>query len=798
MNSPLSHISILDLAGETASFCSGLLSRLGAEVIKIEKPGGDPSRNTGPFYENIRNPEYSLPFWFNNAGKKGITLDLETENDRKVFRGLASKYDIIIETFPPGYLERKQLSYRNLSKTNPQLIMASVTPFGQTGPYRHFESCDLIASSAGGQAYLNGEKSSPPLIPFGQQPYFLGSLYAAAGILLAMQHRDRTGQGQYIDISLQEAVASSLGNTITRYFAENIVTGRTGKIRRDNMAGIFPCRDGNIYLSFDREWEMLLDLMAFEKFRTGLAAEKWNSPGYRVRHISNIIETITRWTEHHQTVELFELGQSMRFPWAPVKNIPELINNPQLQERDFFASVEHEILRKQFLFPGPPFKSGNAIKHDVKRAPLIGEHNSEILCEKQLLNGNKPVEQVKNNIADRMIAEKLPLEGIRILDFTWILAGPYATTMLADFGAEVIKIQHGRTANGTEQNDTYPFASLNRNKLGITLNMSLAETKEIFLRLVSKSDIVIQNFTPRVMENWGLGYEELKKANPSVIMINLSGMGITGPWRDFAALADTIEALSGFTCLSSADIDNPLVTGYPYSDTVSSLFTVIAILTAIQQRQHTGQGQSIDISEFEAICSLMGPSILEYTVNNHIPGPQGSYSTYSEAAPYGIYKCTGKDRWCAIAIYTEEQWQNLCTITGHPELANQKSYSTPHKRKRNKKHLDEIINNWTSDKTAKSVMRMLQKNKIPCSSVNNTRDLANNPQLKHRKFFKVYKHPALGEISYPSIPIKMSSTPPRYKKPSPLLGEDNINVFKSILGMDEDTISDYVDRGIIG
>jgi crotonobetainyl-CoA:carnitine CoA-transferase CaiB-like acyl-CoA transferase len=380
----------------------------------------------------------------------------------------------------------------------------------------------------------------------------------------------------------------------------------------------------------------------------------------------------------------------------------------------------------------------------------------------------------------------MPLEGIRVLDFTWILAGPFATAMMADYGAEVIKVQSHKISNGTEQNDTYYFASLNRNKHSITLDMSRPEARDMALRLAAKCDIVIQNFTPRVMENWGLGREAFKKANPSVITVNLSAMGNTGPWRDFAALADTIEALAGM--LESPE---PQMTGYPFSDIVSGLFTFNAVLAALENRSRTGQGCNIDISEFEALCSLMGPSIMASTVNRDL------LSHDEDPSPSGCYKCRGKDRWCAISVRTEEQWQNLCLALENPGWASEPRFSTIQKRNANRKALDRNIEKWTSRLASKTVMRRLEAKGVPCSTVNNARDLASEPQLKSRDFFKEYSHPGLGKIVYVPPPLKMSAASPRIIKSAPLLGEDNDYVFGKILGMDSAQIREYVERKVI-
>ena len=214
----LTALRILDLADEKASFCTKLLADMGAEVIKIERPDGDKSRLTGPFWGNTPHPEKSLSFWYHNTSKLGITLNLENEEGQQLFRRLAQRTDVVVESFPPGYLDKLGLGYGSLSELNPGLIMASVTGFGQSGPYREYHSCDIVASAMGGQMYVCGAPDTPPLKPYGQQAYYLASLFAAIGILLAFRQRKLSGRGEHIDISLQEAVASALEHVMVRYY----------------------------------------------------------------------------------------------------------------------------------------------------------------------------------------------------------------------------------------------------------------------------------------------------------------------------------------------------------------------------------------------------------------------------------------------------------------------------------------------------------------------------------------------------------------------------------------------------
>lgn len=393
---------------------------------------------------------------------------------------------------------------------------------------------------------------------------------------------------------------------------------------------------------------------------------------------------------------------------------------------------------------------------------------------------------------------KNALQEIRVLDFTWLLAGPYATRILADFGAEVIKVQSGRIATGAESNSTGYFNTWNRNKLGITLDMTHPEGRELARKLVRISDVVIENFTPRVMASWGLGYEALKEVKSDIILVSMSGMGQTGPWRDFAALGPTIQALSGVTHLTSFSRDCPVGIGYSYADHVAGLFAALAVLATLEYRTRTGQGKYIDISEYESMCTFLGPAFLDYLINGNLATPQGNDADYVSAAPYGCYKCLGDDRWCVIAVFSEEEWHALCQVMGNPDWTKQERFSTLLKRKENAEELNELLGYWTSQHDAEEVMKLLQEARVPAGVVCSAADLANDPQLKARGFFVQSQHSLLGNTTMDGTPIRLSRTPAQFWRTAPLLGQDNCYVYRDLLGLDEEQFSRYIEKGVIG
>jgi crotonobetainyl-CoA:carnitine CoA-transferase CaiB-like acyl-CoA transferase len=396
-----------------------------------------------------------------------------------------------------------------------------------------------------------------------------------------------------------------------------------------------------------------------------------------------------------------------------------------------------------------------------------------------------------------MLMNQAILNGLRILDFTWVLAGPYATRILAEFGAEVIKVQSQKTSRGAESNLTGYFSAWNRNKRSITLDMSYPEAREIVLRLAGISDVVIENFSPRVMSNWGLSYERLKKVKPNLVMVSLSAMGHTGPWKDFIGFGPTIQAFSGFTYLTSFDKNFPLGVGYAYADTIVGLYAALAVLSALECRDKTGQGQYIDLSEYEAMCTLIGPAFMDVSMNKTEVLPQGNFPDYILAAPHGCYKCSGTDRWCVIAVFDEGEWEAFCRVMGEPSWTKEEKFSTLLKRKENLKELDELIEQWTARHTPEEIVQLLQEAGVSAGVVQNAEDLAKDPHLMAREFFIPLEHPVLGRTISDSTPIRFKDNPKVNWKAAPLLGEDNRYVYVDLLGLTEDELSFYIEKGII-
>jgi crotonobetainyl-CoA:carnitine CoA-transferase CaiB-like acyl-CoA transferase len=374
----LAKIRVLDLADEKASFCSKVLADLGAQVTKVEKPGGDSSRKLGPFRNNSGHPKESLSFSYNNTNKLGITLDLENSIGRDLLARLVRNTDVLVESFPPGYMDELGMSFGFLSEVNPRIIVVSVTGFGQSGPRRDYKSCDLVASALGGQMYVSGSPSLPPIKTHGQQSYLTASLYAALGVLLALRKRAKTGKGDHIDISLQDAVASTLEHVMIRYYHDQVVATRSGSRHWNNFFCILPCKDGFIHLTPFVEWETLLGLLESKGKAEDLKDEKWKDEAYRTEHFDHLIEVLGQWTKGYKVDELFHLGQLMRFPWAPIQRPNEILRCPQLKARDFFVDLEQSETGSVLKYPGVPYRFSSKHSMPRKRAPRVGEDNLQV------------------------------------------------------------------------------------------------------------------------------------------------------------------------------------------------------------------------------------------------------------------------------------------------------------------------------------------------------------------------------------------------------------------------------------
>ncbi|MFC1982496.1 CaiB/BaiF CoA transferase family protein [Chloroflexota bacterium] len=406
-----------------------------------------------------------------------------------------------------------------------------------------------------------------------------------------------------------------------------------------------------------------------------------------------------------------------------------------------------------------------------------------------------------------------PMIGIRVLDLTWVVMGPQATRLLADAGAEVIKVEYGGVLDSLRQNNPVPGEKsspnrspfhnhFNRNKLGITLNIWHPEGMKLLKRLISVSDVIIENFGSRVMERWGLSYAALTEIKPDIIYVSMSGFGHSGRHRDYVTWGQTAQALSGVTYMSGLPGKPPAGWGYSYLDYTPGCYGAIAILVALHHRHCTGEGQLIDVSQVECGITLCGPTILDYAVNGRsyrrAGNPPGNRLVHPATAPHGIYRCAGDDCWCAISIFTEKEWHALCKVMGNPEWAEDAKFDRRLARIENQDELDSLIEEWTSHYTPYEVMHQLQSVGIAAGVVQSPRDrLEHDPQLAERGMFLEVDHPELGLGKVDGFTYRLSRTPLGISRASPLLGEHNEYVYGELLGMTKEEIQQLAKEGAI-
>jgi crotonobetainyl-CoA:carnitine CoA-transferase CaiB-like acyl-CoA transferase len=379
----------------------------------------------------------------------------------------------------------------------------------------------------------------------------------------------------------------------------------------------------------------------------------------------------------------------------------------------------------------------------------------------------------------------MPLTGVRVLDFTWVVAGPVATRILADHGAEVIKLERKPGPPGDRQRGLQ--GDLHRNKLSIAVNMANPGGLEIARRLAAKSDLVMDNFSARVMRGWAMDYASLSKIKPDIICISMSGLGHTGPRSGYVSYGPTLQALSGFTRLMAEENGEPAGYGYSYADMAGGYTGALAALVALWHRRRTGRGQFVDLSQFEALVSLAGPALLDIAVNGRVPSPPDYVSQEMAAAPHGVYKCRpladDDDRWIAISVRSQAEWERFVAAIGSPDWADSPKFRTLFMRMRAHAQLDSHVESWTITQSAGHAMELLQRAGVAAGLVANGADIcARDPQLKLRGFWPTVTLADGGATNVSGVPIKMSATPGSVRSPSPLIGSANDYVLGELLG----------------
>jgi len=789
----LDGVRVLEIASRAGAYAGKLLADMGAEVVLVEPPGGDPARAD------------ALSFWHYNGGKRCLELDLESEAGRARLRELAAGADVLLEAgvrrFPPLWLDDPIQS--GASRRTPDLVHVAITPFGLDGPRRDWQSCDLVAQAAGGMAFVNGHPQEAPLAGLGLQAYHSASAYAAIAALLALWQRRRDGRGRRVDVSLQACVAATVEHASSFLQQTGAIEERRDTLHWSRTFRVGRCRDGRVLHCALGDWTSLLEWLKSDGAAQDLERPEWEEFAWRKEHCEHLFDVLDAWAAGYRVAELVEGAQLRRLPYAAVRSLAELARDPQLAARGFFVAAEHPELGR-LRCPGAPYRLSATpwrLASGVRReAPLW-------------------ISETIQSGASRRTPDGLPLAGIRVLDFTWVVAGPVATRILADQGAEVIKIErrdsldYGSRRGGLTGN-------LNRGKQSVVLDMSHPEGLALARALIAQADVVIDNFSARVMPNWGLDWQSLHALNPRLIAVGMSGFGRTGPLRDQVSYGPTLQALAGFTAHMRHEGGEPAGWGFSYSDMAAGYSAALAVLMALWHRERSGEGQLVDLSQLESLAALIGAPLLEELARAPSDGGDAPCSSDSAsallasanrsfegpAAPHGIYRCAERtkpgraraDRWCAIAVFDDATWRRFAAAIGSPAWSEDARFATAEARRRQRDELDARVSEWTSVHQAEEVAERLQAAGVAAAVVADADDLRRDPQLRRRGYWVELPTPEGERVVLDGVPFRIEGNAAGPAAPGPLLGEHTDAVLARVLGLDPDRIAALRAAGAVG
>jgi len=781
----LGHLRVIELGDIPASYATRWLADLGADVIKIEPPGGDPNRWLPPFAGNIEHPERSLAFIHANTNKRSIVLDLGSESDRGTFAKLLASANLFVEATALGYLERFGFDDRRFIGTWPHLVIVSVTPFGRTGPYRHYKGSDAIANAAGGFLFGQGDDMKGQCTAPSHLAYQMAGAMAAMLSLAGIRHFRRTGAGQRIDMSLQEALTFTNSSSIARYSRENRLERRPGaKAYGGAGTNIYRCKDGR-YVHFTTNMPHMWKEFA-QNWMTGksLAGSEWENPRYRDEHFEEVAKAFAAFIGQFDADDFANQAQARHLAAAPLNTVGQFVDCEQNRAREWLQEIEHPLIGK-YKAPGAPMRLSVTPMRVRRPAPLLDQHRQEILLELDTRSVNAP-----RKPADDFQARQPMLCGLRMADLTQQYAGPLGTELLAYYGMEVVKIETGTIAS--KERAAAVHACMNRAKLGCTINLRSPQGKELFRQLVAKSDVVVDNFSSGVLERLGFSFDALQKINPSIVQAVMPGWGLSGPLQSWVAWGWQLLAYTGIMRLWGYP-DSPMETRckIAWPDRVGSVTMALGVLAALEYQARTGKGQFIEAGMLEAQASMMGPAILDYTVNGNEWDAMGYREILGAPyAPYGCYPCRGEDQWIIIACAGDDEWESMAAIIAPATWAGDPRFATQAGRKAHREELDQHLSKWTGRYTAKQAFRLLQEAGIaagiPCSG----EDLFYDIHLRARGHIVETEAQPWGKITHHGLPGIPSLSAASAARPAPWIGAHNHQVFGEILGLNDVTIQE--------
>jgi crotonobetainyl-CoA:carnitine CoA-transferase CaiB-like acyl-CoA transferase len=775
---------VIDLAEENGEMCGRYLADLGAEVIRVEPPGGSTSRLREPRYEGI-----GLAFAARNAGKRGLTLDLERPEGQARLRDLLATAELLLESHRPGRLAELGLDLAGLLEEFPHLVVLSITDFGQTGPRREWVATDWVHLAMGAVLARSGRPGEPPLMPPGALGVESAVIQAAWAGLAAYWNRLHTGRGDHIDLSIHEGVlqvvdpAFGTGGTAgagSRWY--DLPEGRPDVA---HYYPVFPSSDGHVRMAVlaPRQWRGLRAWLGEpEEFQD----RKYDLVHERFGAADRLYPLIGKLFASGRSQDLVDEGQRRGVPLAPVLDPAQVLRAEHYAERGAIGDVEIAPGLTARLPTG--FVEIDGVRSGVRApAPALGEADDA-------LPAKPPVAASANTSGKR-----LPLAGVRVLDLGVIVQGAEAGRMFADLGAEVIKVENrafpdqGRVAAGTQMNASFAWG--NHSKLSLGLNLREAEGVALFKRFVAESDVVLSNFKPGTMESLGLGYDVLREINPRLVMGSSSAVGSSGVWKTWMGYGPLVRAAAGLTSLwrtsRTATIHSDAATVYP--DHLAARVTAVAVLAGLIAARRTGRGCHVESSQAEVILTAFSDRFLEESLLPGSFGPEGNLGR--RGAPWGVYPCAGEDQWCVVTVRDDEDWQHLCATLNLPP---DPGLATQRQRFERRDAVERLVGDWTRTRSPIEVAELLQSAGVPAGPMVRPADLARDPHLAARRFWTTLPQPGLtAPLPTEARPFRSSGIPDLPPRPAPFHGEHTRRLCVDILGMSQAAIDALVAAGIL-
>jgi crotonobetainyl-CoA:carnitine CoA-transferase CaiB-like acyl-CoA transferase len=762
----LEGVRVVDLTTDIAGpYCTKVLADAGADVIKVEPPTGDPLRSWGS----------GALFEFLNTSKRSV--DGEADD-------LVAAADLLV-TGEPGDLDA-------LWRANPALVVVTITPFGCEGPWADRPSTEFTLQAACGSTGQRGLPEQPPLSAGGRIGEWVTGTYAALGAVAAYREARRCGRGDHVDVAMLDCMAVTMVTYPSVFASFSGWPEQRGTGRVIEVPSVEPSKDGyfNVTTNSAQQFQDFLLMIGRPDL---LEDPDLPSAAKRFARRDEFLAAVLEHTSQRTTAELLDEASLFRIPAGPVLNGSTMPEFEQFVARGVFGPNPSG----RFVQPRVPFQISGTSPRPFERAPSLGEHTGAVDWTTSAHDSAAP---------EAATPWQLPLSGVRVIDCTAWWAGPAATAVLSSLGADVIKVESAtrpdymRFASARPPTDAQwwewgaLFHGANVNKRGITLDLTQPAGVDAFERLAATADILVENYTPRVMEQFGLGWERMHEVNPDLIMVRMPAFGLSGPWRDRTGFAQTMECLTGMAWLTGFP-DGPPVLVRGACDPLAGMHAVIATMLALIARDQSGGGRLVETVMVEAALNAAAEQVAEYGASGTVLRRDGNRGPV--AAPQGVYPCAGDDRWLALAVVTDQQWQSLRSVVGDSGWAATMASATVEERRRNHDDLDAELARWTIDKDPEEVAARLVAAGVPACAVTPSRDIVSNPQLRSRQLFEVEPHGVTGEHEIPMLPFRFSRVDHWLRFPAPTLGQHNTEVLSEI-GLAPAAIDELRRTGIVG